>query len=153
MKKRDRQQQLAELIRTRAVSTQAELVAGLKEAGFEVTQATVSRDMREIGVQKGIDAEGALRYVISPSRESRDPETVLARVLGDAAASATPACNLVVVRCEPGLAPAVGKAIDELGREEVIGTVAGDDTVMMALADGDKAREMAAYLSELSKQG
>ncbi|MHB0866015.1 MAG: arginine repressor [Thermoleophilia bacterium] len=149
MRKRDRQQLIETLIKQKRLSTQQQLVAALKRHGYDVTQATVSRDMRELGVQKGSGKNGGVRYVIPPPAVLRDPADVLARVLANSAASVRQAQNLVVVRSEPGTAPTVGRAIDELEREEVVGTVAGDDTVLMVLTTNTQARTIAKYFNDL----
>lgn len=149
MRKRDRQQLIETLIKQKRLSTQQQLVAALKRHGCDVTQATVSRDMRELGVQKGSERAGSVRYVIPPPVVRRDPADVLARVLRDSAATARQAQNLVVVRSEPGTAPTVGRVIDELNRDEVVGTVAGDDTVLLVLTDNTRARQMTKYLNDL----
>ena len=105
--------------------------------------------MRELGVQKGTDRDGVGRYVMPPPRVRRDPEEVLARVLGESGAFAQAAQNLVVVRSEPGTAPSVGLAIDGMKSSDIIGTVAGDDTVLLVLADADAAKHMKGFLTKL----
>ncbi|MHB9111863.1 MAG: arginine repressor [Thermoleophilia bacterium] len=152
MRKRDRQQLIESLIMQKRLTTQAELQASLKKAGCKVTQATVSRDMRELGVQKGTDRDGKVRYIVPPPRVRRDPRETLARVLGESEATVQAAQNLVVVRSEPGTAPTVGLAIDGLEREDIIGTVAGDDTVLLVLADGATARNMVKVLNGLMQK-
>lgn len=149
MHKRDRQQLIESLISQRRLSTQADMQAALKQAGCNVTQATVSRDMREMGVQKGTDRDGRVRYIVPPPQVRRDPEETLARVLGSFGATVKAAQNLVVVRSEPGTAPSVGLAIDGLERDDIIGTVAGDDTVLLVLADAAAARNMVKVLEGL----
>lgn len=153
MRKSERQQLIETLIRRKALSTQGELVAALEKLGCQVTQATVSRDMRELGVQKGVDSRGRSRYVIPPPRERRDPAEQLARVLGESGASVQAAQNLVVLRSEPGMAPNLGRVFDEWERSEIIGTVAGDDTVLIVLADSAGARRLVRQLSQMMPAG
>lgn len=148
MRKRERQQLIGTLIGRQRLATQAELAAALRRLGCDVTQATVSRDIREMGVQKGADNDGRARFILPTPRVRRDPEEVLARVLRDSVASVRQAQNLVVLKSEPGAAPTVARAIDDLGRSDVVGTVAGDDTVMIAIADNAGARRLVKYLSE-----
>lgn len=148
MRKSERQQLIGALIRQHRLATQKDLVAVLVAQGCRVTQATVSRDMREMGVQKGSDATGVIRYVLPP-REQRDPEGVLARVLQDAGAIVRRAQNLVVIRSEPGTAPSVGRAVDEMNNDYIIGTVAGDDTVLLVASDTGRAREVVDYLESI----
>lgn len=152
MRKRERQQLIETLIGRQRLATQADLAAALRKLGCDVTQATVSRDIREMGVQKGTGSDGKVRFLMPAPTVRRDPEEVLARVLRDSAAGVRQAQNLVVVRSEPGTAPTVGRAIDELGREDVVGTVAGDDTVMMAIADSAGARRVVKYLNDLMQR-
>lgn len=149
MRKRERQQLIETLIKQKRLSTQRQLVGALKKLGCDVTQATVSRDMREMGVQKGTGRDGRARYVVPPPQVTRDPQEVLARVLRDSSATACQAQNLVVVRSEPGTAPTVGRAVDELGHEDVVGTVAGDDTVLMVMPDNIKAKRIYRQLNDL----
>lgn len=151
MRKRERQQLIETLITRRRLSTQSELLDALSKHKCRVTQATVSRDIREMGVRKGSDRDGRSRYILPPPRERQDPEAVLARVLGESGVTAQPAQNLVVIRSEPGTAPNVGRAVDELGSGDIIGTVAGDDTVLLVLASVSRARKMAAYLEKLKE--
>lgn len=150
MRKHERQQLIETLIKKQSLSTQAELVAALAKHKCKVTQATVSRDMREMGVQKGSDRGGRARFMIPPPRQRQDPEDVLARVLRESEATAHAAQNLVVVRSEPGTAPNVGRALDELGNGDIIGTVAGDDTVLLVLANATGARRMGSYLNGMA---
>jgi transcriptional regulator of arginine metabolism len=149
MRKEERQRLIELLIGRKELSTQAELVAALAESGCTVTQATVSRDMREMGVRKGSDRGGRVRYMMPPPRVRRDPEELLARVLAESAATVRAARNLVVIRSEPGTASNVGRAIDELENDDLIGTVAGDDTVLLVLADEAAAGRMEDYLEEM----
>lgn len=152
MRKRERQQLIESLIGRQRLATQAELAKVLRQLGCDVTQATVSRDIREMGVYKGTGKDGRPRFILAPARERRDPEEVLTRVLRDSSASVRQAQNLVIVRSEPGTAPSVARAIDDLGRSDVVGTVAGDDTVMMAIADNAGARRLVKYLSEVAQR-
>lgn len=151
MRKSERQQLIETLIKQKRLSTQDELVTALRSFGCDVTQATVSRDLRELGVQKGTDRDGRVRYVVPPPRVWRDPEEVLARVLLESAAEVLQAQNLLVIRSEPGTAPTVGRAVDELGREAIVGTVAGDDTVLLVTRDVSAASREAAYMKKLTQ--
>jgi transcriptional regulator of arginine metabolism len=151
MRKRDRLRLIETLIKEKRLSTQRQLVGALRRHGFDVTQATISRDLRDLGVRKGAGPDGQVQYLLPPPQAGTDPTQVLARVLRDSGATIRQAQNLVVVRSEPGTAPNVGRSIDELDRDDVVGTVAGDDTVVMVLADNGVAEEMAQYLNDLGK--
>lgn len=152
MRKRERQQLIAELINGQPLATQTELVAALESKGCRVTQATVSRDIGEMGISKGRDREGRVRYQLPPASARRDPEESLAGALFQSAASVEAAQNLVVIRAEPGTAPNLGRAVDELGHADIVGTVAGDDTVLLVLRDTKRARLMGSYLEGLARR-
>ncbi len=148
MRKSERQQLIERLIREQNLSTQAEVAAALQSAGASVTQATVSRDLRELGVQKGSGRDGRPRFAI-PGRAGRNPAAALEQILVDAEAQWQHAQNLLVIRSLPGTAPAVGRVLDELNHDDVIGTVAGDDTVLVITADAARAKKFAGFLEQL----
>lgn len=132
------------------MASQRELVEALAAAGCPVTQATISRDLRELGLQKGRDAVGRIRYVFVPAAEERpDPPTACSRMLKEFGRGIQPAQNLLVVRCDPGAAPGIGRVIDELDHESILGCVAGDDTVIVVSKDMKSAEAVHAYLTEL----
>lgn len=150
MNKRQRQQILRKVLRDRSVASQHELVDALADAGCPVTQATISRDLRELGLQKGRDAVGRIRYVFVPASEERpDPPTACSRMLKEFGRGVQVAQNLLVVRCDPGSAPGIGRVIDELDHEAILGCVAGDDTVIVVSKDTKSAEAVCAYLTEL----
>ena len=150
MNKRQRQQIVRRVLRNRPISSQRELMHELAAAGCEVTQATVSRDLREIGLQKSRDSLGRLRYVFVPSTEERpDPPTACARMLKEFGRGLEVAQNLLVLRCDPGAAPGIGRVIDELDSELILGCVAGDDTVILVTRDSHAAEAVGAYLTQL----
>ena len=152
MRKRERKQLIETLVRQRSLTTQSELVAALAKLGCEVTQATVSRDLRELGARKGADGQGRTRFEIPPPRELRNPREILGRVLRESDARWQSAQNMVVIRSEPGTAPTVGRALDEFEHPDIIGTVAGDDTVLLVMADSAEARKMAGRLSRIARE-
>lgn len=130
-----RRRLLREIIQSREVSNQAELVDHLAAAGFAVTQATVSRDLAVIGAERS-RAEGAVRY-----RLATDPlppgQHVTARRIAEFAQSMVAAGNIVVVKTRPGAAHLLAGAIDQAELTGVLGTVAGDDTVLVVTPEGD----------------
>jgi transcriptional regulator of arginine metabolism len=134
--KRLRQQQIRDLITTRTLRTQHELAAALRERGFRATQATVSRDVTEMGLIK-LGREGTRGYALPPRVEQ--PETTgeerLAMILRDLPVDVRQAGLLLVVRAVPGSAHAVAAALDRTGWPEVAGSIAGDDTVFVACTD------------------
>lgn len=145
--KAERQRLVASLVERMRLGTQQELLEALDAAGCRVTQATVSRDIRELGLAKARDPLGRVRYVL-PNRESRtSPAETLATLLAQFGRSATAAQNVVVVQSEIGSAPAIARALDRLGHPLVVGTLAGDDTCLVVAQDSRGARDLARELS------
>jgi transcriptional regulator of arginine metabolism len=143
----DRQRLVASVVTRTRVGTQQELIDALARAGCRVTQATASRDIRELGLEKIRDPLGRPRYVV-PSRERRaDPRETLASLLAQFGRRAVAAQNVVVVQAEIGSAPAIARALDRLEHPEVVGTLAGDDTCLVVAQDERRARALARELS------
>jgi transcriptional regulator of arginine metabolism len=144
--KSERQRLVASLVERMRLGTQQELLEALESAGCLVTQATVSRDIRELGLEKTRDPLGRLRYVL-PNRERRtDPRETLDALLRQFGRRAVAAQNMVVVQAEIGSAPAIARALDRLEHPLVLGTLAGDDTCLVIAQDAKRARELAAEL-------
>ena len=133
--KAQRQRLIADWLRGRSVGGQDEIVTKLAEAGIAATQATVSRDLVEIGAVR-LRRDGAARYVLPDQVEPDHAAAKLDRLLAEWVDSVTPAGNLLVLRTPPGSANLVANAIDAAGLPEVAGTIAGDDTIFIALNDG-----------------
>ena len=148
--KPERQRLIASIVTRRRVGTQFELLGALETAGCRVTQATVSRDIHELGLEKTHDALGRPRYELPPDRERRrpDPRTALNAVLAQFGRQATAAQNIVVVQSELGTAPAIARALDRTTHPRVVGTLAGDDTVLVVVRDARAARSLAAELAD-----
>ena len=147
--KSDRQRLIASVISRKRVGTQFELLDALAAAGCRVTQATVSRDIHELGLQKTHDAVGRPRYVLPPQRERRaDPRDALQRVLAEFGRRATAAKNIVVLQSELGSAPAIARALDRLQHPKIVGTLAGDDTCLVIAGDAADARDLATELAD-----
>lgn len=147
--KDERQRLIKSVVERKRVGTQQELIEALAAAGCRVTQATASRDIRELGLEKIRDPLGRLRYVL-PSRERRiDPRETLAALLVQFGRRAVAAANVVVVQSEIGSAPAIARALDRLEHADIIGTLAGDDTCLVITPDERRARALARELSEL----
>jgi transcriptional regulator of arginine metabolism len=143
--KEERQRLVASLVGRRAIGTQRELLGALAEAGCLVTQATVSRDIRELGLEKAPDPLGRPRYVLPGARRSAPRET-LASLLRQHGRGAVAARNVVVLRCEIGSAPAIARALDRVGHPLVVGTLAGDDTCLVVAPGDAEAEALAAEL-------
>jgi transcriptional regulator of arginine metabolism len=143
--KEERQRLIASVIGRRRVGTQLELREALRAAGCAVTQATLSRDLRELRIEKEDDALGGVRYAL-PGRRRADPAAALASILEQFGRRVTAAQNLVVIRSEIGAAPAIARALDRLGHPLVVGTIAGDDTCLVVARTTADAKELAREL-------
>jgi len=139
-----RREAVARLIAARRIATQEELLAALREDGFEATQATLSRDLARLGARRLLAPGGGTRYEL-PAEERRDGLDALGRLV------ASVSCNgsLVVVRTHPGSAPAVARAVDMARLPELLGTIAGDDTVFIAPVRERRARALADQVRRL----
>ena len=146
--KQQRQRLIASIVSRRRVGSQQELAAALGSAGCAVTQATISRDIRELGLEKTSDVLGRPRYVLPGRRARREPREALAGVLAQFGRSVTAAQNIVVVQSELGTAPAIARALDRTTHPRVVGTLAGDDTVLVVVRDARAARSLAAELAD-----
>jgi transcriptional regulator of arginine metabolism len=144
--KPSRQRLVTSLITRKRIGTQFELLDALAEAGCRVTQATVSRDIRELGLVKTLDPLGRPRYALPDRRAPVDPRETLASVLGQFGHRVTAAQNLVVLQSELGSAPAIARALDRVEHPLVVGTLAGDDTVLVIARSPADARALAAEL-------
>jgi len=128
--KSQRQFKIKELIATHNVKTQEELVELLRQAGIQVTQATVSRDIKEMHLIKVPDGSGDYKYAL-PVDQKYSAVQRLRRALTDHFLHIDRANNLVVMKCLPGTANAVGVLIDQLEWPELLGTICGDDTILL----------------------
>lgn len=129
--KKRRHMKILELISNEDIVTQDDLTELLRLSGFEVTQATVSRDIRELKLTKAADENGVYKYTISPSDDER-PLGKYGFILRETVLSWEKAYSLVVVKTISGMANAACAAIDHLQWSEVVGTIAGDDTIFIA---------------------
>jgi len=149
--KQQRQHRISMLLEEHVVSSQAQLVELLASEEISATQATVSRDLEEMGAIT-VRIPGGERALAVPELPTQQvaPIDHLRRVLGEWAVEVAPAGPLVVVRTPPGCAHVVASALDRTGLDGVVGTVAGDDTIMVAVADEVGVAEVARRLAELS---
>jgi len=146
--KKDRHEKIVEIIENRDVETQEELAAHLKEAGFHVTQATVSRDIRELNLSKVAGANGRQKYVVF-GKEERHMGDKYNRVLKEGYVSMDVAQNLVVIRTVAGMAMAVAAALDAMKLQGVLGCIAGDDTIMVATHNIEEAKKLVEKIGEM----
>ena len=151
MSKTQRQQRIVRLLEHQAVTSQTQLVDLLAADGLVATQATVSRDLEELGAVKVRVPGGETVYAIPQlPKDQAAPEDHLRRVMGDWVAEIAHSGNLVVVRTPPGSAHVVGSALDRAGLPEVVGTVAGDDTILVVATERIGGAKLARKLSELA---
>jgi transcriptional regulator of arginine metabolism len=137
-----RQRTIAELIRSHALASQEELAERLGAMGYAVTQATISRDLEQLGAVK-VRREGRLGYAL-PDQVRDAPSPRLVSVLRDWVRSVEPAANLVVLKTPPGSAHLVGVTLDQSALPEIVGTICGDDTIFVAARSGAEAKALAA---------
>lgn len=140
--KKSRHDKIIEIIQQSEVGTQEELAEKLKKAGFPVTQATVSRDIRELGLSKVPTQDGGQKYVVLEQGESQLGNKY-ARVLQEAYTYAEMAQNIVVIKTVSGMAMAAAAALDAMEFPEVVGCIAGDDTIFVAVHSADEMRVLA----------
>ena len=151
LSKNQRQHRIVLLIEQQAVTSQAQLVELLAASGVVATQATVSRDLEEIGAVKVRAAGGDSVYAVPELPKDRvAPEDHLRRVLGEWVVDVAASANLVVVRTPPGSAHVVASALDRAGLPEIVGTVAGDDTIMVVADERTGGAKLARRLSGLA---
>lgn len=138
----DRQEKILDIIINKSIETQEELTSELKKEGFDVTQATVSRDIRKMKLTKVADFSGHLRYV-AYSKTSEDLDEKYIRILRDGFISMDNAQNILVIKTVSGMAMAVAAALDHIKFNEIVGSIAGDDTIMCAVrSTGDVTNVM-----------
>jgi len=151
MSKTSRQHRMAQLLSEVAVTSQTQLVELLEDAGIEATQATVSRDLEDIGAIKVRVPGGELVYALPEQENERvaNPDH-LRRVLSEWVSEVRHSHNIVVVRTPPGSAHVVASALDRSRLDSVIGTVAGDDSIMIVAAEETTGKDLAAHISDLA---
>ena len=144
--KSQRQAKILEIISNRHVETQEQLLAALQKEGFRGTQATISRDIKELRIVKELTNMGTYRYTTSGGEITNTFTTRMNTIFRECVVSYDYAQNIIVIRTLPGLASAAGSAIDAMNMSLVVGTLAGDDTVMVIMRDNNAA---AAFCGEI----
>ena len=141
MLKKNRHDKIIEIINSHVVETQEQLASLLSEAGYEVTQATVSRDIRQMKLTKMVLEDGRQKYIYS----NADPKVMhdkYVNVLKAGYVSIDTAENLLVIKTVPGMAMALATATDALDVEEIVGCIAGDDTIFVAVKNNESAENL-----------
>ncbi len=144
--KSQRQAKIMEIISTQNVETQEQLLELLQKEGFRGTQATISRDIKELRIVKELSSLGTYRYTTSANEVSGSFTSRLNTIFRECVTGFDYAQNIIVVRTLPGLASAAGSAIDSMNLSTVVGSISGDDTVMIVMRDNNAA---AAFCGEI----
>lgn len=139
--KSNRQKKILELIAEKSIETQEQLLKELSDAGYKSTQATVSRDIKELRIIKTLDGLGGYRYSAPHKHETEKFDSRFRVIFRECVTSIDYAQNLVVVKTMPGLGAAAGANIDGLHMPSVIGTLSGDDTTLVIMRDAISAME------------
>ena len=144
--KSQRQAKILEIIANKNIETQEQLLAALQAEGFRGTQATISRDIKELRIVKELTSLGTYRYTASANEVGGSFSAKMNTIFRECVTSFDYAQNIIVIRTLPGLASAAGSAIDSMNMNMVVGTLAGDDTVMVVMRDSNSA---AAFCGEI----
>lgn len=146
-----RHNKIMEIIGNCHIETQEELIDKLREAGFDVTQATISRDIRELKLAKVMCETGSYKYVLPKSGEN-DGRHVYSKALSGSIKSVDCALNDIVIKTYPGLANAVAAAIDSLHEHDILGCVAGDDTIILIAHSAESALNLCKRLRKIANE-
>ena len=148
--KSQRQAKILEIISTINVETQEQLLQELEQAGFRSTQATISRDIKELRIVKELTTLGTYRYTTAAKEVPTSFSNRLNTIFRECVTRYDYAQNLVVIHTLPGLAAAAASAIDSMNLSVVVGTLAGDDTVMVVMRDNNAAAQFCGEISNLT---
>jgi transcriptional regulator of arginine metabolism len=146
--KRERHEVVVELINKYDIETQEELAAYLKKEGYDVTQATVSRDIRQLNLSKVAAGNGRQKYVILKNDDTNLNDKYI-RVLRDGFVSMNMAQNILVIKTVQGMAMAVAAALDAMRFPEIVGCIAGDDTIFAAIKSVDDTKAVIERINEV----
>ncbi len=147
--KNQRQAKILEIINTQQVETQDQLLALLEAEGIRTTQATISRDVKELRIVKELTSLGSYRYTTADNAMTSGFSTRLHTIFRESVTSLDYAQNIIVLRTLPGLASAAGSALDAMNLSAVVGTLAGDDTVMVVMRDTNTAASFCGEIKSL----
>lgn len=147
--KAKRHAKILELIGNKHINTQEELQAELGKSGFQVTQATVSRDIKELRLIKSLSNDGSYHYTTHQKEKGSDLSFKFHAIFSESVRGVDYAQNLVVVKCYTGMANAACAALDSIHWEGVVGTIAGDDTILVVMRSEAAAEKMIEDLNKL----
>ena len=139
MVKVNRQLKILEIIEKMPIETQEELSLELKKSGFDITQATVSRDIKELRLLKVLGESGKYKYISPAKDQNADVSAKFRIIFKESVISVDCANNLIIIKTLPGMAQAAASTIDSIGWENIMGSLAGDDTIFVAAKDNDNA--------------
>lgn len=143
-----RQNKILELIENNEIETQEKLASMLREFGYEVTQATVSRDIKELQLVKTLSPSGKYKYSVSSSEDGPVPER-LVEIYRSTVRSIAKSGNIILLKCISGCANAAGEALDTTDLKHVIGSVAGDNTLLLVIDDPANSDEVVDFLQSM----
>ena len=146
--KNNRQRVILEIISNNNIETQHQLIKALEDVGVKSTQATISRDIKELRLIKELTPNGTYRYATA-TKENEDYSERLRTIFKECAISVAQAQNIVVIKSMPGLANAASSALDNMEIKNLVGTLAGDDTSFIAMADNESARQLCKDIKDL----
>jgi len=149
--KKERQNAILHIIATTDVETQNQLIVELERIGIESTQATVSRDIKELHLIKELTSRGAYRYIVSDRADTQNNSVRLKTIFKESVTSYANAQNIVVIKTLPGLASAACSTIDSMGIKSIAGTIAGDDTGFLAMNDIASAEKFCKEIEDMLK--
>lgn len=144
-----RQRKILELIKRYDIETQEDLVNKLREGGFDITQATISRDIKELSLIKIATSNNTYKYFVTAEPRHNLNMNRLSKLLKDSATSIDYSDNLIVIKTLPGVANAIASCIDHVQWPEVIGTIAGDDTILLVVKPKDAVQRNLQLLNKL----
>lgn len=147
--KRKRLLKILEIIENYDIDTQDLLQQKLEQAGFVVTQATVSRDIKELKLVKTLSSSGEYKYSVPPNSKEKNPLTLLVSLFSESVDSVDYAINTVVIKCHTGMAQAVCAKLDSASFQNIVGTLAGDDTIFIVLRTEADAIKLTENLNNL----
>jgi len=149
--KKERQSAVLKVIAETDVETQNQLIVELAKVGIESTQATVSRDIKELHLIKELTSRGTYRYAVSDRPDTQNNTMRLKTIFKESVTSYANAQNIVVIKTLPGLAPAACGAIDSMGIRNIVGSIAGDDTGFLAMHDAASAEKFCKEIEDMLK--
>ena len=148
--KSQRHARILELVSKYEIETQEDMMSRLQSEGFKVTQATVSRDLKDLKLTKTLTARGTYRYAVNTARQHTG-SMKLNNAMVDSIIQVDYSLNNVVIKTYPGLANAVASGVDALNMHSILGCVAGDDTIIIITRDEESSAELSETLTELMK--